>query len=219
MAKASDLAYETIRAMVLSGELAPGEQLSEEALAERCGVSRTPVRDALRRLEAELLVRKNDSQRSFVADWSLGDVADAFELRAMMEGYAARRAAERMDPSTLSSLKAENSALRAAVSGGQVNVAKFLEHNKTFHEIILRAANSRRLTNLLSALIEQPVVWRTAQHYGPEAFRRSYSEHEDLLAAFARNDGPWAEAIMAGHIRRAYHAYADAHRGLAKDAA
>jgi DNA-binding GntR family transcriptional regulator len=50
--KASDLAYDTIRAMVLSGELAPGEQLSEEALAERCGVSRTPVRDALRRLEA-----------------------------------------------------------------------------------------------------------------------------------------------------------------------
>lgn len=219
MAKASDLAYETIRAMVLSGELSPGEQLSEEALAERCGVSRTPVRDALRRLEAELLVRKSDSQRSFVADWSLGDVADAFELRAMMEGYAARRAAERMDVATLSRLKAENIALYKAVSGKNVDVAKFLEHNKNFHAIILEAADSRRLTNLLSALIEQPVVWRTAQHYGPDAFSSSHSEHEDLLAAFERKDGPWAEAIMAGHIRRAFHAYADAHRGLAKDAA
>ena len=219
MAKASDLAYETIRAMVLSGELAPGEQLSEEALAERCGVSRTPVREALRRLEAELLVRRSGSQRSFVADWSLGDVADAFELRAMMEGYAARRAAERMDSATLHRLKAANSALGEAIGGTRADVGRFLEHNRAFHEIVLEAADSRRLATLLAALIEQPVVWRTAHFYGRESFQRSYSEHEDLIAAFERGDGAWAEAIMAGHIRRAYHAYADAHRGLAKDAA
>ncbi len=216
MAKASDLAYETIRAMVLSGELSPGEQLSEETLAERCGVSRTPVRDALRRLEAELLVRKNESQRSFVADWSVDDVADAFELRAMMEGYAARRAAERMTKRTLAQLTQVNSMLCKAIQRDKPDVAAFLEHNKVFHELILEAADSRRLSTLLGALIEQPVVWRTAQHYGSEAFNRSHSEHEDLLAAFARKDGPWAEAIMAGHIRRAFHVYADAHRGLAK---
>lgn len=214
MTKALDRAYETIRAMILSGELASGEQLSEEALAERCGVSRTPVRDALRRLEAELLVRKNNSQRSFVADWSLGDVADAFELRAMVEGYAARRAAERMDSKTLKQLSNCNAAIYNAVSRQRPNVQAFLDHNKKFHEIILEAADSRRLKSLLGALIEQPVVWRTAQHYGDEAFSRSYAEHEDLLAAFARRDGSWAEAIMAGHIRRAFHAYADAHRGL-----
>ncbi|EAQ29583.1 transcriptional regulator, GntR family protein [Erythrobacter sp. NAP1] len=216
MAKASDLAYETIRAMVLSGELSPGEQLSEETLAERCGVSRTPVRDALRRLEAELLVRKNESQRSFVADWSVDDVADAFELRAMMEGHAARRAAERMTPQVLDDLRQINTRLCAAIQKRpDPDIAGFLEYNKQFHELILKAADSRRLTTLLSALIEQPVVWRTAQHYGAEAFNRSHNEHDDLLSAFARKDGPWAEAIMAGHIRRAFHVYADAHRGLA----
>ena len=214
MAKASDRAYDTIRAMILSGELSSGEQLSEEALADRCGVSRTPVRDALRRLEAELLVSKNDTQRSFVADWSLSDVADAFELRAMMEGYAARRAAERMDDTTLERLRASNSAVYAATRGKKPDVEAFLKHNRDFHAIILEAADSRRLTSLLGALIEQPVVWRTAHHYGGEAFNRSHSEHDDLLAAFARRDGPWAESIMAGHIRRAFHAYADAHRGL-----
>lgn len=214
MAKASDQAYSSVRAMILSGELAPGEQLSEEALAERCGVSRTPVRDALRRLEADLLVRKSDSQRSFVADWSLSDVADAFELRAMMEGYAAKRAAERMDEATLARLRDANSAIYAAVRGKKPDVSAFLEHNKIFHEIILEAADSRRLTTLLSSLIEQPVVWRTAQHYGREAFNSSHGEHQDLLAAFARRDGDWAEAVMASHIRRAFHAYADAHRGL-----
>ena len=214
MAKASDRAYDTIRALILSGELSSGEQLSEEALAERCGVSRTPVRDALRRLEAELFVRKSDSQRSFVADWSLSDVADAFELRAMMEGYAASRAAERMDDKTLMRLRDCNSAIYKAVRGSKPDVAAFLEHNKEFHAIVLAAADSRRLTSLLGALIEQPVVWRTAQHYGREAFNRSHSEHEDLLSAFARRDGDWAEAVMAGHIRRAFHAYADAHSGL-----
>lgn len=216
MARASDLAYETIRAMVLSGELSPGEQLSEETLAERCGVSRTPVRDALRRLEAELLVRKNESQRSFVTDASIDDVADAFELRAMMEGHAAKRAAQRMTKPKLDHLTLINSKLYKAINQANPDVSAFLEHNRTFHEVILEVANSRRLSTLLGALIEQPVVWRTAQHYGQEAFNRSHSEHEDLLAAFAREDGLWAEAIMAGHIRRAFHAYADAHRGLSQ---
>ena len=78
MSRASDRAYETIRTRILSGDLPPGAQLVEEALAELCGVSRTPVRDALRRLEAELLVERSDTQRSFVSDWSLHDVADAF---------------------------------------------------------------------------------------------------------------------------------------------
>lgn len=215
MAKASDKAYSAIRAMILSGELVPGQQLSEEALAEQCDVSRTPVRDALRRLEADLLIRRSESQRSFVADWSIDDVEDSFELRAMLEGLAARRAADRMTREILDRLRACNARIGAAVRGKSPDITAFLEANLTFHEIILETSGSRRLTSLLGALIEQPVVWRTAQHYGPDAFHKSHSEHEDLLAAFARRDGEWAEAIMAGHIRRAFHAYADAHSGLA----
>jgi DNA-binding transcriptional regulator YhcF (GntR family) len=101
VSRASDRAYEAIRSMILSGELPAGAQLAEEALAERCGVSRTPVREALRRLESDLLVTRTDTQRSFVADWSIDDVADAFELRAVLEGKAARRAAERMTDAAL----------------------------------------------------------------------------------------------------------------------
>ena len=76
-------------------------------------------------------------------------------------------------------------------------------------------AEARRLVAQLGSLVEQPVVWRTAHHYGPDALHRSWSEHEELIAAFARHDGAWAEAIMSSHILRAFHAYADAHRGLA----
>lgn len=214
MSRASDRAYAGIRSLILSGELPAGSPLGEEALAERCGVSRTPVRDALRRLEAELLVKRNETQRSFVADWSLGDVADAFELRAMLESHAARRAAERMDDATLQRLRECNQAIHRAVRASPPDVIGFLEGNRDFHAIILETAQSRRLASLLGTLIEQPVVWRTAHQYGTEALRRSHGEHDELLAAFARRDGAWAEAIMASHIRRAFHAYADAHQGL-----
>ncbi len=214
MAKASDRAYQAIRAMILSGELSSGDALGEEALAEKCGVSRTPIRDALRRLEAELLVRRTESQRSFVAHWSLDDVSDAFELRAMLEGYAAKRAAERMDDATLQQLKACNKAIWVAIKGTEADVDTFLDRNREFHALILETASSRRLSSLLGVLIEQPVIWRTAHHYSREAFEQSHKEHDDLLSAFERHDGPWAEAVMAGHIRRAFHAYSDAHRGM-----
>ena len=169
MSRASDHAYTVIRGMILAGDLPPGSQLSEEALAQHCEVSRTPVRDALRRLESDLLIRRSESQRSFVADWSDDDIEDAFELRSMLEAQAARRAAARIAPAQLEALK---------------------HHNR---------------------LIEQPVVWRTAQNYDHENLQRSHREHDELIAAFTRKDPAWAASIMAGHIRRAYYAYLDAY--------
>lgn len=212
MSRASDRAYGAIRNMILSGELPAGAQLGEEALAEMCGVSRTPVREALRRLEADMLVGRTDTQRTFVADWSIDDVADAFELRAMLEGRAARRAAERMTDSAMARIRAANRALGTAIQGLVPDVSGFLEGNREFHAIILEVAGSRRLAALLGTLIEQPVVLRTARQYSREELRRSHAEHEELAAAFARRDGAWAEAIMTSHILRAYHAYAEAHR-------
>jgi len=214
MTKASDRAYEAIRSMILAGELSSGDPLREEALAQRCGVSRTPIREALRQLEVDLLVRRTDSQRSYVADWSIDDVADAFELRAMLEGHAAARAAERITDDDVERLKVCNKAIYSAISRPVPDVGTFLDRNREFHAIVLAAAGSARLTNLLTALIEQPVIWRTAHHYDPLAFQCSYSEHEDLLSAFERRDGSWAKSIMAGHIRRAFHAYCDAHKGM-----
>jgi len=203
---------------ILSGDLPPGAQLVEEALAELCGVSRTPVRDALRRLEAELLVERSDTQRSFVSDWSLHDVADAFHLRALLEGQAARLAATRISDEALARLRTANAAIGHAVRRAMPDVAGFLEGNREFHAIMLEAASSRRLTALLHTLIEQPVIWRTAYYYDRASLIRSHAEHDELIAAFARRDGAWAEAIMTGHILRAYHAYCDAHRQLTKAA-
>lgn len=211
MSRASDRAYNQIRSMIISGALPPGAQIREEQLAETCSVSRTPVRDALRRLEAELFVKRSESQRSFVADWSLNDMEDSFILRGMLEGHAAKRAATRISWDQLERIKSLNAALRRAVDKPVPDVPAFLDQNRQFHGIILEAANSDRLSNLLSRIIEEPVVLRTALQYDRENLMRSYYEHHELLGAFARRDGDWAEAIMLGHIRRAFHNYADAY--------
>jgi DNA-binding GntR family transcriptional regulator len=217
MSRASDRAYTQIRGMILSGHLAPGAPLREEQLAESCGVSRTPVRDALRRLEAEAFVRRNESQRSYVADWSLDEMEEAFQLRAMLEAHAAKRAAIRVSWDQLERLKSINKMIFQAISKESPDIPAFLDHNRQFHAIILEAAKSDRLANMLAKLIEQPVLLRTALQYDRGNLLRSHHEHEELLAAFARRDGDWAEAVMTSHIRRAFHAYADAHKRGSND--
>ena len=212
MSRASERAYGQIRNMILSGELSPGTQIREEHLADSCGVSRTPVRDALRRLEAEQFIRRSDTQRSFVADWSIGDIEDAFQLRAMLEAHAARRAATRVSWDQLERLRSHNKAILKSISSDRTDVPTFIEHNRLFHAIILEAAESERLSVMLAQVIEQPVVLRTALQYDRENLQRSWHEHEELLAAFTHRDADWASAVMTSHIRRAFHAYAEAHK-------
>lgn len=207
MSKASERAYTEIRARILSGALPPGAALKEEELAESCGVSRTPVRDALRRLEAEMHVERIGGSRRFVADWSMDDIDDMFTLRGMLEGHAAARAARRIDRAGLAALASHNRAIAVAIAG-QPDLDAFLFHNRAFHAVILKAAGSERLSSMLSRLIQQPVIQRTAQRYDHSQLMRSHGEHAELLAALGKRDGAWARAVMTGHIRRAFHAYA-----------
>ncbi len=210
MSKAANQAYRHIRGAILDGSLEPGAPLREEHLAESCGVSRTPVREALRRLEVEGFVRRNGAKRSFVADWSLEDIEEAFLLRAMLEGHAAVRAASRIGESELAALAQHNQAIHAAAQVAPIDVETFLDHNREFHRIILAAAASPRLTVVLGTTIEQPIVLRTARNYGRDQILRSFAEHEELILAFRRRDPEWARSVMTAHIRRAFHAYRDA---------
>jgi DNA-binding GntR family transcriptional regulator len=208
--KAADEAYRQIRGLIAEGALPPGAPLREEELAARCGVSRTPVREALLRLEREYLIRRSEGARSFVADWSLDDIAEMFTLRAMLEGHAAARAATRFEAGALARLRDLNDRLGAAVAAGDTE--GFLAANRAFHDLVLETAQSPRLAAMIGALVEQPVVRRTAVRYGTHELGQSHAEHAALIEAFARRDAGWAESVMTGHIRRAFHAFADASR-------
>ncbi|MGB3721708.1 MAG: GntR family transcriptional regulator [Pacificimonas sp.] len=207
MNTASARAHRIIRSSLLDGTFAPGDALTEAALADLSGVSRTPVRQALLRLEAEGLVTRSETGRLSVADWQRTDLDDLFTLRAMLEGHAAERAARRIDADGLAALKAANADLAAAVAGTP-DVPAFLTANHRFHDIIIAAAASDRTAVMLGQLVEQPLVRATAHRYDRALFMRSHEEHEELIAALELGDGTWARAVMTGHIRRAYHALA-----------
>ncbi|MEE4451648.1 GntR family transcriptional regulator [Novosphingobium resinovorum] len=206
MSKASDQAYLELRGRILSGELAPGTQLKEEELAALCGVSRTPVRAAIRQLEAELFVRRTDSQRSFVAEWKAEDLEEVFTLRGMLEAYAVRRAAARADTAVIAELNAANEAMRKVIEALDFDLPAYLAANARFHALILETAASDRLAALLGKLVLQPVVQQTVRAYSREQLMRSYREHVEIAAAMAQGDPDWAGALMTAHIRRALHA-------------
>ena len=116
MSRASEQAYAKIRAYLLSGAVKAGEQLTEDQLAQITGVSRTPVREAVRRLEDELLLVRSDTKRLFVADWSRDDIEEMFTLRQMLECHAAERAARRLTRGQVAALELVNRELKAAIS-------------------------------------------------------------------------------------------------------
>ncbi len=217
MSRASEQAYAKIRAHLLSGAVTAGEQLTEDQLAQITGVSRTPVREAVRRLENELLLVRSDTKRLFVADWSRDDIEELFALRQMLECHAAERAAQRLSRTQIAALEQINRELTAAVEASEPDVARFLDANRAFHEAIVEAAESPRLGQLLARLVEAPVVLRTARTYSTDDLRQSARDHDELIAAFAARDPDWARAVMGSHLRRAFHTFARA-VGPAKDA-
>jgi len=213
MSRASDTAYEKIRRFILHGAAHPGMQLTEERLCEISGVSRTPVRDAVQRLENEMLLVRSASKRLSVADWSDDEVDEMFALRAMLECHAAERASQRMDAGGLERLREVNGLLTSAVRRATPDITTFLDANRQFHDLILEYAQSPRLSKLLPALVEQPVVRRTANQYSGDDLIQSAKDHDELIAAFAARDQDWAGAVMTSHIRRAFHSFHLATRG------
>lgn len=215
MSRASETAYRKIRSFILQGEAPPGMQLTEEKLSEVAGVSRTPVRDAVQRLENEMLVVRSASKRLSVADWSDGEIDEMFTLRAMLEAHAAARAAPRIGDESIEQLRRINNDLKEAINQKKPDIPAFLDSNRQFHNLILQCAQSPRLSKLLPALVEQPVVRQTARQYSRQQLDQSAHDHDELIAAFAAQDQRWAKSVMTSHIRRAFHTFSTAADNIA----
>lgn len=208
MSKASDHAYEIIRGQIVTGGLAPGAQIKEEEIAKLCGVSRTPVRDALHRLEAEMFIRRTDSQRSFVSHWSKEDIEDVYMLRSILEAHAAVLAARRSSEVIRDALNANNAQMELAVRTEVPDVDAFLRLNSIFHSLVIEGAASERLGTMLNRLILLPLIERTARRYNRSHLERSLADHLEITTAIIYGDADWAGALMTAHVRRAFHVYA-----------
>ncbi|GER04376.1 GntR family transcriptional regulator [Iodidimonas nitroreducens] len=187
MSKASEKAYREIREQLLRGTFKPGERLIEDDLASLCGVSRTPIREALRRLASDMFVRQIPNHGTFVIETSEHDVEDLFELRAMLEGYAAARAAHRVTADALARLNEEIARIDRALSmQGAYYLDTFLDANRSIHAIIIGLAGSERLRLMLHSLTEQSVVLGTLHRYSMEDLKRSNEHHKEIMAACGR---------------------------------
>lgn len=210
MSGASEKAYASIRNRLLVGEFLPGARLSESHLSESCGVSRTSVREALRRLALEYFVRIEPNRGAFVIDWSREDIMDMFEMRSMMEGLTARKAAERATPSQIDHMQTIIKRIdEAVVKNGPEMRDSFLVLNREFHDAIFEASGSPKLTEIISRFVEQAVVVRTASQYSTSDITSSNRQHEELLCAIRNGDGMLAETIMRSHILAAGRRYHD----------
>ena len=188
----TDLVAALIRELVITGELEPGEQLRQRDLAQRFGVSQTPVREAMRRLESEgLLVC--DTHRGFtVAAPGAGRVEENFQIRAALESLGASLAARKIDPAGLGRLRELNDRMRALADDDP----GYAELNREFHFTVYEYARSPLLLSLMRLL------WASL-HGGPRVARthaESARQHDGIVAALAEGDADVASALTYQHI-------------------
>lgn len=205
MGTSVERAYGEIRKRLLTGGFAPLQRLREEELATLVGVSRTPVREALRQLALEGFVELEPNRGARVPAWSDDDLGELFSLRALLEPFGARLAATEADGTTLDRLDELAESMLAAADRGDLEAVTV--GNNDFHGLVLRASGHVRLRTLMSGLVQVPLVRRTIHGYSAAALRRSLNHHRELVAALRARDPEWSEAIMRAHIRSGYHEF------------
>jgi DNA-binding GntR family transcriptional regulator len=198
---ASVAATELIRNAILEGRLEPGQRLKEEELARELGISRTPVREALLMLQAEDLVVAAPNRGAKVRVHEPKDLHDQYELRALLEGFAARRAAERITKQELELLR--ESCVRFDALSPADDLRGVVRENLFFHNTILSVADSDRLTALVRKVIELPLVYNSYRWYSADQMRISVHYHRQIVRALADEDADRAELIMKEHLYEA----------------
>lgn len=195
--------YHALERLIIHRELAPGTRLVETELAERLGVSRNPIREALRSLETAGWVEVRPRRGAFVTMPSPRDGDHVFEVRALFEPQAARLAAERLETETLGELHELLGEGTAAATRGDADAV--VELNALFHRTVFEAAGNPVLADLLRNL-EKKAMW----HFSTIATNRgidSWYEHESLLQALSVGDGARAFAEMEAHVRASWASY------------
>ena len=187
---------EAIQHAIVTGALAPGERLRAEALAHRFGTSRTPVREALLSLEAEGLVAIAPHRGAVVRAFDAADLVELYELRAVIEPYAAARAAQRIDEATLAELDAN--CARAGACGDDVDAQIAL--NEAFHRLVIGAAGSPRLELAMRAVAGIPRAFRTVFWRDDAQRAQSLFCHRELVRALRARRPGLAEAVMRLHV-------------------
>ncbi|NLJ23995.1 MAG: GntR family transcriptional regulator [Firmicutes bacterium] len=196
-----DIVFEALREAVIAGQLRPGERLMEVQLAEELGVSRTPVREAIRKLELEGFVIMVPRKGAYVSDMSIKDVTDVFEIRRALEGLAAELAAERMTDEELEEL--ERILVCTAETTARLDVLSTVDMDTGFHQVIYEASRNEKLSSMLYHLREQIQRFRTQSLSRPGRLKRALVDHRGIVDALRQRDTELARKLAEQHIEDA----------------
>lgn len=188
-----------IRGAILDGSFQPGRPLREEELANWLGISRTPVREALLILENEGLVESLRNRGTRVARFDASELEELYSIRAVLEGYAARQAAEAVTDKELEALKSSCERFKALADDSEDLVA-LAEENVTFHEGIQDAARSTRLKRMIANVTAMPLIYRSYMTYSKANRTKAVRDHFAILDALSCHDVDNAGRLMESHV-------------------
>ena len=195
-----DVVFNTLRDAILTGKLVPGERLMENQLAEKLGVSRTPVREALRMLELENLVELVPRKGAQVLDMSEKDIVNILEVRSALEGLATSVACKKMSKEDLQQLKNMEVDFEKAVADNDVE--HFVDIDEDFHDLIFAATENDKLINIFRNLRIQLYRYRMAQAKNNETSMSTIvAHHRSIIRAIENHDAEEGASIAQGHIK------------------
>jgi DNA-binding GntR family transcriptional regulator len=185
---------ETIRDAIMSGALKPGEKVAEPELAERFGISRTPIREAFRQLESEGYLTVIPRKGAVVAAFSERDVEEFYAIKSILEGYAARRACDNLTAKELDKLAAINNKLQQLCNAGDIK--NFFKVHQDFHDLFIKAANNEKLYEMINGLVKKFQRLRVASLSKRGRMQVSVEEHEKIIEAFRNKNASLAEKLV-----------------------
>lgn len=202
-----DVVFNTLRQAILKGDLKPGERLMEIQLATKLGVSRTPVREAIRKLEIEGLVLMVPRKGAEVAQITEKSMVDVLEIRRALEELAVRLACERMTPEGLKELKRAEDRFEKVL--GQEDITVVAGADVEFHDAIIQSTDNQKLVQLLSQFREQMYRYRVEYLKREEFHPQVIKEHQDIIQTIENRNKDEAADSICNHIESQVRAVTD----------
>jgi len=201
MTSTTDRAYAELKSDIMSGALKAGDRIKEELIAEKLGVSRTPIRHALQKLAAQGFIEMSHNHGARVSQWSTQDLGEITDMRALLEGFGAGIAARKITPEDLETLRTLAAEMdQAAERGTPKDLEAITDLNSRFHMTIIAASGNRRLAEVIGMLAHPLLVQRRFSSFSKKQLQRSMSHHRELIEALEAGDSDWAGAVMRAHI-------------------
>ena len=195
-----EIVYEELKRQIMIGEIPPGTRMMEVELAEDMGVSRTPIREAIRKLEKEGLVSIEPRRGAYASDISIKDMVDVLEVREFLEGMAAGLAAKKINDEEIETLKKATATYKKAVENGHTE--EIIKEDELFHKLIVDCSGNKTLIQMINQVQELALRFRYIYYEDFSRYRNMPYEHQEILDAILSGDTEAARRIADAHVLR-----------------